>query len=91
MNVIAAAAPALAAYVNSIYAGQPFNLLVAEQTFVAAVAGILQPSQISVITFTVEINGIVTAPQSGTQLVFGDPESYFSTPTTGSSILVEQA
>lgn len=88
-SVAQAAAPALANYINSIYAGQPINLIVAEEVFTTAVAGILQPSQISVLTFTVEINGIVTAPQAGTQLIVGDPESYFN--TSSGSILVEQA
>ncbi len=88
-SVAQVAAPALAAYVNSIQAAQPINLLVARETFTAAVAGILQPSQISVLDFTVLINGVVTAPQSGTELVLGDPESYFE--TTAGAILVEQA
>ena len=88
-SVAQLAAPALAAYINSIVVGQPINLLVAAETFTAAVAGILLPYQISVLTFTVLINGIVTAPQSGTELVNGDPESYF-TATTG-SISVLQA
>lgn len=82
-------APALANYINSIIVGQPINLLVAEETFTTAVSGILQPSQISVLTFTVLINGVVTAPQAGTRLVFGDPESYFS--TSSGAILVSQA
>ena len=87
--VAQAVAPAMAAYVNSIIVGQPINLLVAEQTFIAAVAGILLPYQISVMNFTVFINGISTAPQSGTKLVFGDSESYFSASSGG--ISVEQA
>lgn len=90
-SVAQAAAPALASYINSIQVGQPFNILVAEETFLTAVAGILQPSQVSVLTFTVTINGVVTSPMAGTKLVAGDPESYFTTPASGSSILVEQA
>ena len=88
-SVAQAVAPALAQYVNSIVVAQPINLIVAEQVFSSAVAGILQPSQISVLTFTVVINGVVTAPQAGTRLVFGDPESFFE--TSASAILVEQA
>jgi hypothetical protein len=88
-SVAQAAAPALAAYINTIQAGQPLNLLVAEETFTASLAGILQPAQISVIDFTVIINGVVTPPQSGTKLVFGDPESYFEATTGG--MTVEQA
>jgi hypothetical protein len=88
-SVAQLAAPALADYVNSIVVGQPLNLLLAEQVFLKAIAGILQPSQVSVLDFTVRINGVVTAPQSGTKLVFGDPESYFS--TTSGNITVTQA
>ena len=90
-SVAQAAAPAIAAYINSITVGQPINLLVAQDAFINAVAGILQESQISVLTFTVEINGVVTAPQAGTNIVLGDPESYFFTPPSGSSIVVTQA
>ena len=88
-SVAQVAAPALANYINSIVVGQPINELVAEEVFTAAVAGILQPYQISVLTFTVLINGVVTAPQMGTRLVYGDSESYFT--TNSGSILVSQA
>lgn len=80
---------ALADYVNTITATQPINLLVAEQVFIAAIAGILEPDQISVLNFEVLINGVVTAPQAGTQLVYGDPESYFTAVSGG--ITVSQA
>jgi len=86
-SVAQLAAPALAGYVNSIYAGQPFNILEAEQTFLAAIAGLLLPSQISVLTFTVEINGVVTAPQAGTNLIFGDPESSLNATTGGMNVV----
>lgn len=88
-SVAQAVAPAMAAYINSIVAGQPINLIVAEGIFVTAVAGILTPDQISVLTFTVAINGVVTAPDVGTQLVRGDPESYFT--ATSGAISVTQA
>jgi ubiquitin-activating enzyme E1-like protein len=88
-SVAQLAAPAIAAYVNSITVGQPINLLEVQQAFILAVAGLLQPSQISLIDITVEINGVVTDPQSGTQLVYGDPESYFT--TTSNAITVQQA
>jgi hypothetical protein len=88
-SVAQVVAPAIANYINTIVVAQPINILVMEQVFIAAVAGILQPSQISLINFTVEINGVVTAPQAGTKLIFGDPESFFEATTAG--ILVEQA
>jgi hypothetical protein len=87
-SVAQTVAPAMANYINGITVGQPINLLVAEQIFLEAIAGILQPSQVSVLDFTVEINGVVTDPEAGTQLIFGDPESYFST-TTGSITVIQ--
>ena len=78
-----AAAPAIAAYVNSITGGAPLNIGVMNSVFQTAVANILAPGQISVLTFVVSINGIVTSPEAGTQLVFGDPESFFEATTAG--------
>lgn len=83
------AAPAIADYVNSIVVGQPINLLVAEQALLAAIAGVLEPSQVSVLNFSVLINGVVTAPEVGTQIIDGDPESYFQASSGG--INVERA
>jgi hypothetical protein len=83
------AAPALAGYVNSITVGQPINLLVASDVFATAVASVLLPSQISVLNFSVSINGVDTSPTAGTQLVPSDPESYFE--TTSAQITVSQA
>jgi hypothetical protein len=83
------AAPALADYVNLITVGQPINLLVASDVFATAVASVLLPSQISVLNFSVSINGVDTSPTAGTQLVPSDPESYFE--TTSAQITVSQA
>lgn len=78
-SVAQLAAPAIADYVNSIIVGNPINLLSAQDAFINAVAGILPESQIESLLFTVVINGIVTAPQAGTNMIFGDVESYFTT------------
>jgi hypothetical protein len=74
-----AAAPALANYINSINVGQPINVLLLESTFQAAVLSILPSELISVLTFSVSINGVGTPPVMGTELIEGDPESYFLT------------
>jgi hypothetical protein len=84
-------APALAAYVNAIVVGAPINLLVMEQIFLQAVVPVLDPSQVESIVISISINGIATSPQGGTQLVFGDPESFFETATSGGGISVTQA
>lgn len=83
------AAPALAAYVNSLAVGTPMNLYVLQSTFQDAVASVLPQAQISALTFAVSINGIGTAPATGTGIISGDPESYFLAQTTG--IVVSQA
>lgn len=80
------AAPALADYVNSIAVGGAMSVLVLESTFLAAVSSVLEASQVSSLSFAVSINGISTDPEMGTSLIFGDPESYFSTSTAGIAV-----
>lgn len=58
-------------------------------TFQTAVASILQAALISSLSFSVSINGVATSPESGTELIVGDPESVFV--TTAASIVVEQS
>jgi hypothetical protein len=78
-SVASLAAPAIANYINSITVGQPINTFDLQEAFQIAVSSILPANQISKITPSIAINGIVTAPVSGTFLVYGDPESYFLT------------
>jgi len=85
------AAPAIAAYVNSIPVGATMSVLILESTFLAAIASVLAANQVSQLTFAVSINGVSTAPEAGTKLIFGDPESYFETDPTGSGIAVTQS
>ena len=80
-----AAAPALAAYVNSVVAGQPMSLLVLQQTFLVAVSDILAPGLFSSLAFAVSINGVATAPTG--DLFFGDPESFFEATAGGISVV----
>jgi hypothetical protein len=82
------AVPAIVAYINSIVVGQPINTYTLQDAFQNAVAPILPVDQLSKINYAVTINGISTAPISGTLLIYGDPESYFS--TTNSLISVVQ-
>ena len=82
------ASPAIAAYINAITVGAPISLVVLGTTFAAAVASVLDPETISELNWAVSINGIATSPEAGTQLIFGDPESYFQ--TTNSGITVNQ-
>ncbi len=71
------AAPAIAAYVNSVAVGQPMNELELEDAFQAAVESVLPRALISRLVFAVAINGVGTSVTSGTKLIEGDPESFF--------------
>lgn len=71
------AAPALADYINSIIVGAPINILQMQDAFQNAVISILPPAFISVLTFQVAIDGVGTAPDLGTQIIEGDPQSFF--------------
>lgn len=78
VGVAQLAQPALAAYINAITVGSPINLYELESVFRNSIAGILAPELLTRMVFTVTINGIVTAPDVGTGIIAGDPESYFS-------------
>ena len=78
-SVASLAAPSIATYINAISVGQPINIFDLQEAFQLAVASILPSNQISKITPSIFINGVSTAPVSGTFLVYGDPESYFVT------------
>jgi len=77
-QVNALAAPALAAYVNSITVGQPINELGMAYVFQESVASVLPAQYLTTLTFVVTINGTITAPSAGTSIIPGDTESYFS-------------
>ena len=71
--------PAIVDYINSIPVGQPINTYELQDAFQNAVEPIISPSQVSKIDYIVTINGVYTEPTAGTLLIYGDPESYFST------------
>jgi hypothetical protein len=82
------AAPALAAVVNAVPVGQPLNIYDLEEAFREAVLPIMPSTLLTRMVFSVSINGIGTAPDTGTGAVRGDPESYFSCDPTGLNITV---
>lgn len=82
------AAPAIQSYINSIVVGQPINLLSMQAAFENSVSSILSVDLISALTFSVTINGTLTPPNVGTNIIPGDPESYFY--ASASSITVTQ-
>jgi hypothetical protein len=83
-------APALAAYINSLFVGVPMNQNDMRDAFRNACATALAPSLMTRLVFTVTIAGVVTAPNSGTDIIVGDPESYFFTDPAGANITVVQ-
>ncbi len=87
-TVASAAQPALALYVNSIPVGQPMNLFEMQAAFQSATASLIPPALLTRMVFAVSINGVGVAPETGTGIIAGDPESYFQ--TTAASITVTQ-
>jgi hypothetical protein len=82
--------PALVAYLNAIPVGQPINILEMNQLFQQAIAPVLDPTLLTRLVFSVDINGTPTSPTSGTWAIPGDPESYFFTAADGTGITVVQ-
>lgn len=79
-------APAIQNYVNSIIVGQPMNLNAMSAAFQAAIVSVLPVANLSALTFTVTINGFVVTPVAGTELIPGDPESYFLASNTAVTV-----
>jgi len=80
------AAPAIQTYLNSIYVGQPINLLEMQATFQNAAAQVIAPSNVTTLTFVVTINGVVASPGAGTSIIASDLESYFYCSATGVTV-----
>jgi len=82
------AAEALVAYFNSIPVGQPINLNVMDSVFAQAVAGIIQAANITALSYVITVNGSDVSPESGTQIILSDPESYYS--AASNAVTVQQ-
>lgn len=76
------AQPALIDAINGTFVGQPLNLLVLEHAFHNAVSSVLPAQFITRLVFSVSINGVGAAPIPGTNIINGDPESYFFADST---------
>ena len=87
-SVAALGVPAIVNYINSIPVGAPINLFEMQAAFQQAVASILPTPLLTRMVATVSINSIPTNPSSGTGLIAGDPESYFS--ATSATVTVTQ-
>lgn len=76
----------LADYINGLSPGQVINVFEMNAIFQSAVAGVLDPSLLTRLVFTVSINGTPTSPGSGTEAITGDPESNFICALTGITV-----
>jgi len=77
---------AIVTYINGLGIGQPINLFVLNNLVFAAVASVLTGQLISVMNWTVDINGVATSPTAGTEIIVGDPESYMTTSIGGVTV-----
>lgn len=75
-----AAIPDIVDYVNSLPAGTtPINVNVLNKVFLDSVSAILVGEYIIDLEWSFSINGIPKSTVGGTQVIFGDPFSYFYT------------
>lgn len=79
-----AVAPAIIDYINSLPAGTtPINLNVLNKVFLDATSTIMVGEFIIDLEFAISINGVGRFPSAGTQVIFGDPYSYFFVESNG--------
>jgi hypothetical protein len=83
-----AAIPALVDYINSLPAGTtPINLNVLNMIFLNSISNIVVSEYIIDIVFEISVNGVGVSPAPGTQVIFGDPFSYFFTQNSNIQVL----
>lgn len=80
---------AIIAYINALGVGQPINLMVLQSQVLSAVSTLLAANLVSLMNWTVTLNGVSATPISGTSIIQGDPESTML--ATTASVTVNQA
>lgn len=70
-------------YVNGIFAGKPLNVNNLKDVFLQAVNTVLDMSLITTLNVVVTVNGIITPVDSGTNIIGGDPYSYWYVASDG--------
>lgn len=80
--------PAIVNYINSIAVGQPINIFVMQSLFTEAISSVIPPEQLDRMVFSVIVDGVAAPPNVGTQIIPGDPESYFFTNASGTQITI---
>jgi len=56
--------------------------------FSQAVSGIIPAANITAISYVITVNGSDVSPESGTQIILSDPESYYS--AASNAVTVQQ-
>jgi hypothetical protein len=64
-------------YVNGIYAGMPLNINSVKDVFLNAINSTLNMSLITTLNVIVTVNGVITSPDAGTNIISGDQYSYW--------------
>lgn len=64
-------------YVNGIFSGKPMNINNVKDVFLQAVNSTLDMSLISTLNVIVTVNGVITNVDAGTNIISGDPYSYW--------------
>lgn len=86
--VAQAANPELMDYINSLPAGTtPINLNVLNKVFLDAISSIVVGEYIIELQFQLAVNGVGVYPAAGTNVIYGDPYSYFFVESGGITIL----
>lgn len=81
--------PAMTTYINSIYVGQSISLLELQAVFIAATAGVIDPTTIATLTFVVTVDGNSVDTPVGGVLYPANQEGFFY--TTQGDIIVTNA
>lgn len=85
--VAAAAAPALQDYINNLPVGTtPINVYDMTAIFLDSVSGILPAEAVTILNFSVGIDGVGVLPVPGTGVIYGDPNSYFYADLAGITV-----
>lgn len=79
-------AAAIQNYINGIIVGKPLNLNAMQSAFKSAISSVLSVDNLSALTFIVTVDSSVVEPETGTEIIPGDPESYFFCATNGAVV-----
>lgn len=73
-------------YINGIYAGRALNTNSLRDTFLDAVDAVLNKDLISSLKITVTVNGVITDVDENTDIISGDPYSYWFIASNGVTV-----